>query len=99
MDTKDIQKTDSEKRLKVLDDKVKSFEKQKIEAESELKMLKKQHSELIEQLKSNGINNVEDLPKIIENLENEFNQKLEEAEADAAKIEQKISAFHETSER
>ncbi len=91
------QQTDSATRLENLNKKIKDFEKKKIEAESELKVLKKQHSELLQQLKENGIENVEDLPKLIENLEKEFNQKLKEAELNAEEIESGISSFYETS--
>lgn len=91
------QQTDSATRLENLNKKIKDFEKKKIEAESELKVLKKRHSELLQQLKENGIENVEDLPKLIENLEKEFNQKLKEAELNAEEIESRISSFYETS--
>ncbi len=89
---------DPAKRLENLNNKVKEFEKKKIEAESELKILKKQHAELLQQLKDNGIENVENLPEIIKELEEEFNQKLEDAENNAKEIESGLSSFHETLE-
>jgi len=84
---------DVTKRLENLNKKVKDFETQKIRAEQELEILKKQYNDLLEELKQYGITNVDDLPELIIKLETELEQKLTEAETEIGKTEEKIAAL------
>ncbi len=84
---------DVTKRLENLNKKVKDFETQKIRAEQELEILKKQYNDLLEELKQYGITNVDDLPELIIKLETELEQKLTEAETEIGKTEEKIATL------
>lgn len=84
---------DVTKRLENLNKKVKDFETQKIRAEQELEIFKKQYNALLEELKQYGITNVDDLPELIVKLETELEQKLTEAETEIGKTEEKIATL------
>jgi len=84
---------DVTKRLENLNKKVKDFETQKIRAEQELDILKKQYNDLLEELKQYGITNVDNLPELIVKLETELEQKLTDAETEVGKTEEKIAAL------
>ncbi|MFA5398533.1 MAG: hypothetical protein WC346_21145 [Methanogenium sp.] len=84
---------DVTKRLEDLNKKVKDFETQKIRAEQELEILKKQYNDLLEELKQYGITNVDNLPELIAKLETELEQKLTDAETEVDKTEEKIAAL------
>lgn len=95
--TGQVPENDPIKRLEVLDNKIKGFETTKIKTESELEMLKKQHTELIEELKEYGIEDVEDLPNLIQELQKEFDKLLTEAENNVKTTEETITSLQSAS--
>lgn len=84
---------DPVKRLEELEKGVKELETLKIRTEQDIQLLQKQHTELKEELKQNGIENVDDLPNLISQLEQEFNQQLNDAENQVEQIQSKISSI------
>lgn len=84
---------DPVKRLEELEKRVKELETLKIRTEQDIQLLQKQHTELKEELKQNGIENVDDLPNLISQLEQEFNQQLNDAENQVEQIQSKISSI------
>jgi len=82
-----------EVRLQKLTKKTKELETKKIGMEKELELLKEQHSALIAELNSKGINDIENLDSYIESLEAEFNQELTNAEKEIEEIERKLTSF------
>jgi hypothetical protein len=83
-----------EERLKRLQNSVKDFETKKIRAESEQSLLKQQHTQLLAELKDKGIEDVNQLPELIEKLEEEFERELSKAETEVEGISQKVENFN-----
>jgi phage shock protein A len=79
------------KRLEKLSKDVKELETKKIRAEQEKDTLKKQYNSLIEELKLKGVEDINNLPDLIAQLEQEFEDTLLNAEKEVAELERKIS--------
>jgi hypothetical protein len=79
-------------KLTSLQAKIKEIENKRIGANKEIELLKEQYTELKKTLEELGISNLDDLPNLIVQLEDEFNQQLACAEKDVERIEQVLSA-------
>jgi len=64
------------------------LEKEKISAQKEVEMLKKQYDEKIVELEQYGITNVQDLPKKIAELKAQYNNLLEQLNSQVTQLEQ-----------
>jgi len=84
---------DITKRLEKLTTKSKELETKKIRAEQEVSLLKKQYDELLIELKQAGIEDVNNLPNLIDQLEEEFNRKLSKGESDIEQIEKNLASL------
>ena len=84
---------DPVKRLEKLENKVKELETKKIRTEQDIQLFQKQYSELKEELKKQGVENLDNLPELISQLEQEFNQQLNDAESQVEQIEEKITSL------
>jgi len=84
---------DFSERLKNLNQKIKEFETKKIKAESELAMFKTQYDSLKEELRLQGVENVDDLPGLIEQLEKDLETELTKAESEVGETEKKIASL------
>ena len=82
---------DATVRLKELQEKVTTFNNKKIGAEKELELLRKQHADLIEELKQYGVEDVKNLPDLITRLEKGLKEKLDNAEIQVKTIEEQIT--------
>lgn len=82
-----------EERLKKLTTKVDELKTKKIRAEQELELKRQEHTNLIKELQDIGIQNIDDLPNVILQLEEEFNQQLTNAEKNVEEIERATSSF------
>lgn len=82
-----------EVRLKNLTAKVDELKTKKIRAEQELELKRQEHTALLEELKSKGVTDVNDLPNLIQQLEDQFNTELINAEAEVDEIEKNITSI------
>ncbi len=83
----------TEERLKELNTKVDNLKTKKIRAEQELELKRQEHTNLIKELKEKGIENIDDLPNLILQLEEQFNTELDNAEKDVEEIERNITSI------
>jgi TolA-binding protein len=81
-----------EERLKELNTKVDNLKTKKIRAEQELELKRQEHINLIKELKEKGIENVDNLPNLILQLEEDFNIELNNAEREVDEIERNITS-------
>lgn len=77
-------------RINNLQTKIKALENTKIGAQKEIELLKKQHGQLIQSLKDKGIEDVNNLPALITQLEAELNDSLLNVENEIVEIETQI---------
>lgn len=90
-------KTD-EQRLKDLRKALDELNTNKIRAEQEYNLLKDEYNKLVEELKNQGITNIEDLPEIIKTLETKFQSDLNNAEVEIDNIQKRITNIQTTVE-
>ena len=88
----------SEERLTSIKNRISAIQEKKASAEAENKLLKRQYSEGIAELKTMGIDNVKDLPKTIAALEEELKTLLGTVEEGITDIESKLEILGVTDE-
>ena len=84
---------DNIQRLESLQKKAKEFDTKKIGAEKELELLRKEYEGLIIELQTLGVENIDDLPSLITQLEQDLNQELTQAEKHVGEIEKFLSSI------
>ena len=78
-------------KLEQLQKKVKEIDNKRIGAEKELELLNKQHKELVKEIQDNGIEDINNLPTLIKELEEEIDLKLQQAEEQIRNAESSIT--------
>uniref|UniRef100_A0A7C3WLE6 Uncharacterized protein n=1 Tax=Dictyoglomus turgidum TaxID=513050 RepID=A0A7C3WLE6_9BACT len=81
------------KKIEEINKKVKDLETKKIRAEQELKFLQDQYNETIEELRKNGIDDVQNIPDMIISLEKEIDDMISNIESQILQIEQKLQSI------
>ena len=81
------------KKIEEINKKVKDLETRKIRAEQELKFLQDQYNETIEELRKNGIDDVQNIPDMIISLEKEIDDMISNIESQILQIEQKLQSI------
>lgn len=73
-----------------LQKRISDIEKRKIQASTELEMLQRQYEEKVEELKELGIEDVGDVPALLEDLREQQRQKEQEIELQLNQIEKEL---------
>jgi hypothetical protein len=82
---------DQTQKLESLQKRADELTRKKIQAETELTYLEKQHAEVIKELKELGIDNLEDIPSLIAEYSDKIEKQITNIEQSLTQIEKEVS--------
>ncbi|MCK9542539.1 MAG: hypothetical protein M0R03_10985 [Novosphingobium sp.] len=80
-----------EQRIQEIKRKIEELNTKKIQAGAQLEVLQKQYNEKLQELKALGIEDLNNIPQTITNLQNELNTLLSQAEINIIELETSLT--------